>query len=245
MRGYARSGVVEKIRAAGGEVFAVTSEPQSLASEAEQEWAFGFSAVGDPHHEILATCRERGWLDLFIQDAALLAKARSWVAHPKGHFQPGVLALEGRGRVLYRWRCRPARANAGGAVARPTPHHVWAELEARLEGPPGDAPLDEAPELDHRPVPWPLFVASLLAHGWFVRPKPFPLGRAGDPPSASPAGVLPRIPAFVLAWVAAFWLLPAGWVLLALVAWVALVTPRVVEIQRAFQNVPSGEPGNV
>jgi len=65
LRGYAKAGVVEKIRAAGGEIYAVTSEPQALATRAQAEWNLGFEAVGDPHHEIAGTCRDRGWLDLF------------------------------------------------------------------------------------------------------------------------------------------------------------------------------------
>ena len=42
-----KSGVLDEIRAAGGEVFAVTSEPQTLATEAEEEWDLGFPVVGD------------------------------------------------------------------------------------------------------------------------------------------------------------------------------------------------------
>ena len=46
------SGVVDAIRAAGGEVYAVTSEPQALAARAEEEWDLSFECVGDPHQEI-------------------------------------------------------------------------------------------------------------------------------------------------------------------------------------------------
>ena len=35
MRGYAKHGVLDRIREAGGEVFAITSEPQTLASAAQ------------------------------------------------------------------------------------------------------------------------------------------------------------------------------------------------------------------
>ena len=43
------SGVVDVIRAAGGEVYAVTSEPQALATLAQEEWGLSFECVGDPH----------------------------------------------------------------------------------------------------------------------------------------------------------------------------------------------------
>ena len=102
--------------------------------------------------------------------------------------------------------------------------------------------MDDSPELDRKAPPWSLFVLMLLAHGWFLRPKPFPLGRPNEKPSAHPATIIPRILAFVGAWIAAFALLPTSWVALALAAWGALVWPDVAEIHRAFQNVPQGEP---
>ena len=53
MRSYEKSGVVEQIREMGGEVFGITSEPQSLAEEAEEAWDLSFPIVGDPHHEFV------------------------------------------------------------------------------------------------------------------------------------------------------------------------------------------------
>ena len=242
MRGYAQAGVVDAIRAAGGEIFAVTSEPQSLASEAEEDWAFGFPSIGDPHHEILGVCRERGWLDLFVKQVPVATKIRPWASHPRGYFQPGVLALSREGRVLYRWRCRPTHQNIGGAIQRPTAEYTWAQIQARLAEGSEDAPLDATPEFDAKAPPWPLFVLMLLAHGWFRRPRPFPLGRQDDAPSAKPQAMIPRLLGFATAWVAAFALLPPLWVTLALVAWIAFVTPGIIELGRLFQHAPTGEP---
>ena len=67
MRGFNEEGVVQAIRDAGGEVYAITSEPQALAQNAQVEWATGMEHVGDPHQEILARCVERGWLSLFSE----------------------------------------------------------------------------------------------------------------------------------------------------------------------------------
>lgn len=39
--------MLDEIRATGGEVFAITSEPQTLATEAEDDWEFSFPAIGD------------------------------------------------------------------------------------------------------------------------------------------------------------------------------------------------------
>ena len=242
MRGYEKAGVVDAIRAAGGEIFAVRSEPQSLATEAEEDWAFGFPSVGDPHHEILGVCQERGWLDLFVQQMPAKKMIRPWASHPGGYFQPGVLALSREGRVLYRWRCRPTHQNIGGALQRPTAEYTWAQIQTGLAERSGDAPLDIAPELDAKAPPWPLFVLMLLAHGWFWRPRPFPLGRPDDPPSAKPPAMFVRLLGFAGAWVAAFALLPPIWVTAALAAWVALVAPGVIELGRLFQHAPAGAP---
>ena len=100
-------GVVEKIRAAGGEVYAITSEPQHLADQAHEHWELDFENVGDPHQEISRTCSERGWLTLYANrgDLEFLQRGADWeIEHPKGYFQPGVLSLTNAGRVLYRWR---------------------------------------------------------------------------------------------------------------------------------------------
>ena len=177
MRGYGKDGVVDAVRAAGGEIFAITSEPHSLAANAQEHWETGVEHVGDPHQEILGECKDRGWLSVFVADwgEGFITSGKNWMSHPKGYFQPGVLALSREGRVLYRWRCRPNRQNVGGAMARPTAPHVWARVEAALQEPADapDVPHDDAPVLSDRPVPWPVFIALLIANGWFLRPVGF------------------------------------------------------------------------
>ena len=240
---------MDEIRAAGGEIFAVTSEPQSLATEAEGEWKLNFSAIGDPHHEILAGCRERGWLDLFVnENTGHMKEARSWASHLNGYFQPGTLALTKEGRVLYRWRCRPTRENVGGAIMRPTPQYTWDQIQGRIdqsaEVQPADAPLDDDPELDAKPVYWPLFMLLLLAHGWFLRPKVFPTGRK-DEKQGRPDKMWPRIIGFTLLLIGAFALLPILWSTVGLILWGALVGPKIARYNREFQNVRAGQPGEV
>ena len=249
MRGYAKAGVLDAIREAGGEIYAITSEPQTLARNAEEDWETGLVHVGDPHQEIAGACAERGWLSLFINDRVGDGPRSSqwtvadWVSHPKGYFQPGVLALSREGRVLYRWRCRPTRQNVGGASGRPTPSHVWRRVEAALrettDAP--DAAPDADPELDAPPTPWPLFVALLLANGWFLRPVPFDQ-RAGE--NTVPKRIrnaMLRIPLFAACWIAAGLLLPAWVVALAFGAWLVKVVPGIREVNALFQNVGRGE----
>jgi hypothetical protein len=246
LRGYGKEGVLDAIRAAGGEIYAITSEPQSLARNAQEDWKTGIEHVGDPHQEILGSCRDRGWLSLFTTHwSADLVGGVSWVSHPRGYFQPGVLAIRGSGRVLYRWRSRPTRQNIGGAVARPTPGHVWKRVQAALAEPADapDVPHDDAPELDSPPVPWPVFLALLLSNGWFLKPAVFDQRANGPSVRSRLRNAALRIPFFLAAWVAAFAWLPVWIPSVALVAWIAKVTPGIRSVNAQFQNLrPNEEP---
>lgn len=42
-----------------------------------------------------------------------------------------------------------------------------------------------------------MFLLVLTAHGWFLRPRAFPLAREGDKPSVSPAKMWRRIYGFI------------------------------------------------
>jgi hypothetical protein len=249
LRSYGKVGVVERIRSAGGEIYAITSEPQRLGCQAAEEWDLAFETVGDPHHEILGTCRDRALLDLFVNtDTQLMSRMENSIySHPKGYFQPGVLALATDGRVLYRWRGTPTRKNMGGATERPTAEYVYScvsDALADFDSSTGrsDADLDVNPKLDSRGVPWPLFVSVLVANGWFIQPRPF--GYLKDGPSAAQRGrrALLRIPVFLAAWAAAFMLLPVQWVGFILLGWVAWITPKIRFINRQFQNLPGANP---
>ena len=244
MRGYQKEGVVQAIHAAGGEIFGITSEPQTLASEAGASWGLDFPLIGDPHHEIADQCRERGWLDLYVNTAGDQDKmiARDIEPnHPKGYFQPGVVALTPEYRILYRWRSIPTRRNSGGATERPTHTHVWHRIEAALATPGApDAALDTPPAVGMKAMPWPFFVLLLLANGNFWRPKGFALVRRGpdDTGQRAKRAVL-KLALFVAGWITAFALLPASWVALALLVYAMIAAPGIVAAHRAFQSVES------
>jgi hypothetical protein len=236
-------GVVDKVRAAGGEVYAVTSEPQRLADDAKEDWRLTFETVGDPHHEISTTCRERGWLELIVNpktDTFTELKTSNF-SHPKGYFQPGVLALDKTGRVLYRWRGVPTRRNMGGATERPTANHVFEKLSQALQAPASaalaDAELDLKPELDMRGIPWPIFVAVLTANGWFIKPRPFPHIPDGPSVKRRFMRAFLRIPLFIGVWILALSVLPVLWVGIAFSAWALWLTPHIRYINDQFQNV--------
>jgi len=246
LRGYQKEGVVDAIRAAGGGIYGITSEPQTLASEAQESWELDFPLIGDPHHEIAGACRARGWLDLHVNtvmDASgKFSRGHDAAVHPKGYFQPGVLALSREGRVLYRWRGVPTRRNNGGATERPAARHVQQRVLDALGSPgSGDAALDANPELDMKGIPWAVFVPLVVANGNFWHPKGFGLGRGGDNDIAEKSKrAMRKLALFVAGWIAAFVFLPTAWVAVALLAWMVLITPGIIAMHRTFQNVPTG-----
>ena len=152
-----------------------------------------------------------------------------------------MLALGPGHRILYRWRGVPTRRNNGGATERPTPAYVWQRIQQALAAPAApDAALDTPPTVDMKGIPWPLFVLLLLANGNFWRPKGFALQRRGPDDVAARAGrAAVKLALFVAGWIAAFALLPVGWVLLALLAYAAIAAPGIIEVHRAFQSVES------
>ena len=228
--------MVEKIRAAGGEVFAISSEPQHLANQAHEHWDLNFDNIGDPHQEIPRVCDERDWLTLYANrgDTEFLQRGADWtVEHPKGFFQPGVLAVTQSARILYRWRSVPSDKNLNGTVARPTADHVWRSIDASLrEGDAaGHSAHDDNPEVDSAPPPVALFMAALIANGWFLRVKSFVYspGVASTPARLKKA--LSRWPPFIIAWLAAFVWLPTLWVSIGLVSWLVWI---VMDIRSAW-----------
>jgi len=152
--------VVDAIRAAGGEVYAVTSETQALAFRAQQNWELTFECVGDPYQEIADAARQQGMLDLRTSEVGeFITRDTSWGAtHPKGFYQPSVLALN-FDRLLYRWQSVPSRENMGGAGGRPEEDYVWQQIQASLaESSAADAVLDETPVTGGKAPP---FLCSL------------------------------------------------------------------------------------
>jgi len=221
-------GVVAKIRAAGGEIYAITSEPQHLADEAHKHWELDFENVGDPHQEISSTCSERGWLALYANrgDLEFLQRGANWnIEHPKGFFQPGVLALTNESRVLYRWRSVPSHENLSGTAARPTARHVWDHIERSLAAgdAAGDALHDDNPEIDRSPPPRIVFFAALIANGWFLRAKSFMYSPGVESVPSRFKAAFSRWLLFLLFWITALVFAPTLLVGLAFAGWLAWI----------------------
>ena len=245
MRSFDKTGVTAAVRAAGGEIYGITSEPQSLAAEAEGAWDMSIPVIGDPHHEVREDLKSRGWLELFFNADYGHLRKRGWASHPIGYYQPGVIAIHRSGRVLYRWRCVPKYSNMSGAGARPEARYTWDHIQRGLAKRAADAAAYVDAELDRKPVmgskdlSWFQFLLIMLAHGWFVRPTAFPLLRDGGKDSLSPPAAMRRWYYFAGAWLLALVLLPFHWVAIAFVCWIIAVVPGLIEIHRQFQNEPA------
>ena len=216
------------MRAAGGEIYAITSEPQHLADQAHKHWELNFENVGDPHQEISKTCSERGWLTLYANrgDLEFLRRGADWeVEHPKGFFQPGVLALTSSQRVLYRWRSVPSAENLNGTSMRPTAAHAWQRIEDALGAgdTAGDAAHDDHPVVDRGPPPRLLFFAAIIANGWFMRAKSFMYSPGSASIPARFKAAFSRWIFFVLFWSVALVMLPLGLVGLAFTGWLVWI----------------------
>lgn len=193
--------------------------------------------MGDPHQEISRTCSERGWLTLYANqgDLEFLQRGAKWkIEHPKGFFQPGVLALTRQQRLLYRWRSVPSDANMQGTLARPTASYVWNAIEPALAAgdEAGDAALDNDPVIDRAPAPRFIFIAALLANGWFIRVKSlvYSPGMAVEPTRI--LKILARWLVFFPFWTGALFLLPTlfvGCVFCGWFIWVVRDTRRVMD----------------
>ena len=229
--------MIDEIQAAGGQVFGITSEPQSLAVEAEDSWELTFPIIGDPHHEIREQCKNRGWLDVFYNQDYGHLRTRAWASHPKGYYQPGVLALHKSEQVLYRWRCVPKFSNMSGAGARPEAIYTWDQIKEGMQTK-EDAALDQNPVMGAKDLSWFRFLLIMTAHGWFIRPRAFPLKRDGDKDRVSPSAVMSRVYGFLGLWVIMLVFLPLAWVGVAALAWAIAFTPGLIEIHRQFQNEP-------
>ena len=153
--------------------------------------------------------------------------------------RPAVIAIDKSGRVLYRWRCVPRYSNMSGAGARPEAGYTWDRIRAALSSE-SDAQPDEDPVMGAKDLSWFRFLLIMAAHGWFLRPKAFPLLRDGGKDSVSPRNAMRRVYLFLGAWILALLVLPASWVGIAALIWMVALTPGLIEIHRQFQNEPDG-----
>jgi hypothetical protein len=104
--------------------------------------------------------------------------------------------------------------------------------------------LDDAANLDGRSRPWILFLTMLLGNGWFLKPAFFDQRTGNNPKDNVNRRIriaLVRAVIFVAGWIAAFALLPFWIPTVSLVAWSVMIAPKILAVNKAFQNVAPGE----
>ncbi len=159
-----------------------------------------------------------------------MQRGADWkVEHPKGYFQPGVLALTNSGRILYRWRSVPSEENLNGTLARPTAKYAWNEIQESLTAgdAAGDAAHDDQPEIDSAPPPRPVFIAALIANGWFLGVKSFVYSPGVPSPPKRFAAAFRRWIVFFAFWLAAVAILPIAPVVAAFACWLVWIARDV------------------
>ena len=151
------------------------------------------------------------------------------MAHPKGYLQPGVLALTNSGRILYRWRSVPSAENLNGTLARPTAKHAWSAIQRSLADADDakNAEHDDNPEIDQAPPPRLVFIAALIANGWFLRIKSFVYSPGAEPVPRRFAAAFRRWLLFIALWIAAVAFLPITPVFVAFMSWTAWIVRDV------------------
>jgi peroxiredoxin len=118
---------VKKIRAVGGELFAVTAQELVEGKAATQAWSLDFQTVVDPTNELAK------YLKVNITDKkdTYFKDHPSW--YPHGLAQPALIVMDQQGRTLFHWAIVPAEMNLGGASDRPLPDAVWSVVEQQLK----------------------------------------------------------------------------------------------------------------
>jgi hypothetical protein len=134
-----------------------------------------------------------------------------------------------------------------GAGGRPEASYTWDLMQDALSSGAGasgqeksgqDAELDREPVMGAGHLSWFKFLVIMTAHGWFLRPRAFPLLRDGSKASVTPSQAIRRAYVFLGAWVLALVFLPITWVAVSALLYAVVLTPGLIEIHRQFQNKP-------
>lgn len=128
------------LRAAGGELIAITAQSAGGAESARRDWGLNFPTRSDPSN----TLARRFGISITPKEMTPLAGVEG--EYPDGMAQPGVVILDQTGTTLVHWAIDPNEMNLGGALDRPLPSVLWAALRSAQNG---EGPVSlEGPRLD-------------------------------------------------------------------------------------------------
>lgn len=134
-----------EIRAAGGQVFVFSSEPQDYVDAAKRKWGLpGLQMFGDTHSSLARHLRSAGLCAVHVShptDDAWTGGHPFMRYYTNGIAQPAVVVVDAEGKPLYAQATRPALANGGGAGDRADLAQVWAAVRPRAAGAPPPRPV--------------------------------------------------------------------------------------------------------
>ena len=114
-------------------------------------------------------------------------------------------------------------------MARPTAKYAWKEIQESLTAgdAAGDAAHDDQPVIDSAPPPRPVFIAALIANGWFLGVKSFVYSPGVPSPPKRFAAAFRRWLLFIAVWTAAVLFLPTTPVILGFASWLVWIVRDV------------------
>ena len=108
--------LVDDIRDVDGEIYGVTSDPQTTADQVKSEWKLQFDILSDPLNTLAANHAH-----------ITKAGATGGIAHP------GVMAAGKFKRILYEWYVNPHLERLGIELATPSAADSWAKIQQALK----------------------------------------------------------------------------------------------------------------
>jgi len=113
--------LLEEIHAKKGVLYGVTAEPQTTQDQTQQDWGLNFQQIGDPKNTLAKV------LGVHLTDMP----SRGFKF---GMTQPAVIAVDRKGKLLFKWISVPSATNMGGASSRADLYEAWQMIQKGLAG---------------------------------------------------------------------------------------------------------------
>eukprot|EP01062_Namystynia_karyoxenos_P067595 TRINITY_DN61592_c0_g1_i1.p3 TRINITY_DN61592_c0_g1~~TRINITY_DN61592_c0_g1_i1.p3 ORF type:complete len:168 (+),score=45.82 TRINITY_DN61592_c0_g1_i1:257-760(+) len=135
------------MRAAGVDLYGLTSEPQEVVDATAKEWELDFPLIGRLTNELPRHLASTGVVPVVVTmpDEVHHPKLGDRKRYPHGAVQPALFFVRHSDRaVVFRWAIQPATMNMGGAKDRPQVPAVWQAVRSALDAPAEKLPIDAA-----------------------------------------------------------------------------------------------------
>lgn len=117
-------------------VYGVTAEPEEAVEKMKKESGDFVPIFSDPQHKLINYLAEQELIHVVVSGGenskSELYKSK-YKAYKYGVAQPAVLFSNKDCKNYYSWAVQPCQVNWHGALARPDPKDVWAEIQKKLD----------------------------------------------------------------------------------------------------------------